>query len=323
MIEPDHELLSLRVSTDGGKESMEQFRETLARTILRCEIEPPRGRMMDVNFKLSALPGFGLAAGMSSPGCYPHTGNLIDSDDIVLLRLHEGHAEFERANRRTELQPGDVLISSVGEVATLTFLANVRVTTFRFSREILMPYLADLGQTLCSPKLKRSLALDLLLNYANIFEDGVALSSPALRRSVVAHLHEIAALAMGASGDGAQLALEHGVRAARLRAIKADIRGNLADHSLSAGTLAQRHGISQRYVYKLFEQEGATFSEFMVAKRLERARQMLAEPQYAERTISSIAYEAGFGDLSYFNRTFKRRFEMTPSEWRRRRRSTP
>jgi AraC-like DNA-binding protein len=32
--------------------------------------------------------------------------------------------------------------------------------------------------------------------------------------------------------------------------------------------------------------------------------------------IGSLAYAAGFGDLSSFNRTFRARFGMTPSEWR-------
>jgi AraC-like DNA-binding protein len=29
-----------------------------------------------------------------------------------------------------------------------------------------------------------------------------------------------------------------------------------------------------------------------------------------------VAYEAGFGDLSYFNRTFRRRYGATPSDVR-------
>jgi AraC-like DNA-binding protein len=43
---------------------------------------------------------------------------------------------------------------------------------------------------------------------------------------------------------------------------------------------------------------------------------MLREPGYAERTVSSIAYDVGFGDLSYFNRCFRRTYGATPSDVR-------
>jgi AraC-like DNA-binding protein len=43
---------------------------------------------------------------------------------------------------------------------------------------------------------------------------------------------------------------------------------------------------------------------------------MLSNTQLAERTISVIAYEAGFGDLSHFNRAFRRRYGETPSDIR-------
>ena len=46
---------------------------------------------------------------------------------------------------------------------------------------------------------------------------------------------------------------------------------------------------------------------------LARARRLIADPRSAGRTIGDIALEAGFGDLSYFNRAFRRRFGDTPS----------
>jgi len=42
----------------------------------------------------------------------------------------------------------------------------------------------------------------------------------------------------------------------------------------------------------------------------------LSDPRLAEQTISTIAYEAGFGDLSHFNRAFRRRYGETPSDVR-------
>jgi AraC-like DNA-binding protein len=39
---------------------------------------------------------------------------------------------------------------------------------------------------------------------------------------------------------------------------------------------------------------------------------MLGDPRLAHRTIGAIAHEVGFGDLSYFHQTFRRRFGDTP-----------
>jgi AraC-like DNA-binding protein len=66
----------------------------------------------------------------------------------------------------------------------------------------------------------------------------------------------------------------------------------------------------------LFETGPESFSEFVLARRLVRAQRALADPRFVGRPISAVAFDAGFGDLSHFNRTFRRRFGMTPSEVR-------
>ena len=81
-------------------------------------------------------------------------------------------------------------------------------------------------------------------------------------------------------------------------------------------TLAGRHGISGRYLHKLFESEATTYSHYVLERRLDRAHRLLTHPAFAGRTISSMAYDSGFGDLSYFNRTFRRRSDATPTEVR-------
>ena len=66
----------------------------------------------------------------------------------------------------------------------------------------------------------------------------------------------------------------------------------------------------------LFEETGTTFSEYVLERRLDATRRMLASPRYATWSVTAITLEAGFGDVSYFNRCFKRRYLMTPSELR-------
>jgi AraC-like DNA-binding protein len=48
---------------------------------------------------------------------------------------------------------------------------------------------------------------------------------------------------------------------------------------------------------------------------------MLSDPRYTASTISTIAFDAGFADLSYFNRAFRRRYGLTPSDIRAKARS--
>lgn len=66
----------------------------------------------------------------------------------------------------------------------------------------------------------------------------------------------------------------------------------------------------------MFAAEGTSFSEYLLVERLAQAHRLLGDRRFANRTISGIAFELGFGDLSYFNRTFRRHYGMTPSDVR-------
>ena len=105
-------------------------------------------------------------------------------------------------------------------------------------------------------------------------------------------------------------------RAARLQVVKSDITRNLGDYGLSVAAIAARHGVTPRYIHKLFESEGRTFSEYVLDRRLSAAHRLLTNRRLADRSIASVAYDCGFGDLSYFNRTFRRRYNATPTEVR-------
>jgi AraC-like DNA-binding protein len=91
---------------------------------------------------------------------------------------------------------------------------------------------------------------------------------------------------------------------------------NLQDGDVPAAALAWGQRVSARYIHKLFEGEGTTLSKFVLGQRLARVHRMLTDPGRADLTIGTIAYQAGFGDLSTFNREFRRHFGATPSDVR-------
>src|SRR5262249_51189262 len=106
-----------------------------------------------------------------------------------------------------------------------------------------------------------------------------------------------------------------GLRAARLAAIKRDIARNLDRSDLSVSGVAARHGCTEREVQRMFEMEGTTFTNHVLARRLARAHGMLTDPG-RDAKISAVAYDCGFGDISYFNRVFRRSYGVAPSDVR-------
>lgn len=139
---------------------------------------------------------------------------------------------------------------------------------------------------------------------------------PEMRPLIAAQLCDLVAVTIGATRDVAAAAEGRGLRAARLSAIKGDIEAHLADCELSPIAVSRRLKISDSYIRKLFASEDTSFSAFVLTRRLLRAHRMLTDPRWAERSIASIAFDCGFGDLSYFNRSFRRLHGATPSELR-------
>jgi AraC-like DNA-binding protein len=182
--------------------------------------------------------------------------------------------------------------------------------------QAIAPLVTDVGDLIARRVPHDTEALRLLVRYLDVLEEKGTPRTPALKRLTVTYVHDLFALALGATREATEIANGRGVRAARLQAIKRDITENLDRPDLTVDDVAAGHGITPRYVQMLFELEGTTFSEFLLVQRLDRARRMLISPRFADRTIGAIAFEVGFNDLSYFNRTFRRRFGATPSEMR-------
>jgi AraC-like DNA-binding protein len=205
---------------------------------------------------------------------------------------------------------------STGDVKVFDRPVHGGSLSFRIPRSILMSIVADIDDVVMHLIPQKTEALKLLAGYAAPLFHDIALATSEFRRTAVNHLHDLVALALGSAHDGSGLVNGRGIPAARLRMAKAYIIENSNRRDLSVGGVAAHLGLTPRNLQRLFEGEGTTFSEFLLAQRLSRAHRMLTEPRRAQSAVGAIAYDAGFGDLSYFNRSFKRRFGATPRDVR-------
>jgi len=136
-------------------------------------------------------------------------------------------------------------------------------------------------------------------------------------RPVEAALPEfIAALLLDAAPDKDRGGSAGG-RASLLDRVFQTIEMRLSDPDLNLQQVAKEHGISSRYLQKLFASIDESFGHFLKARRLERCRLDLGSPLHAQKSISEILFQWGFNDSASFSRAFREQYGVSPRQYRK------
>lgn len=297
------------LSPSSGLSALREIFDTKVR--LRFNADPDQ--QIDARISVHGLPGIRYARMVSSMNAAlvrPPDMLSDDEDDVCLIVATGGSLLIEQRARHSQANDGAAALLVYREPAVLGFRA-MSYTAVRVPYAALAPLTRNLAADAGQLVRRDAEALTLLKAYLSSLPACIA--DPQLNGLVATHVYDLLALVVGASREGAEIAAQRSLKAVRLQAIKVALA---QDRDLSIHVIAHRQAVSPRYVQKLFEESGTTFTEFVLSLRLEAARSMLVSPRYAGSTITSISQEAGFGDLSHFNRRFKSRYDQTPSEVR-------
>jgi len=119
----------------------------------------------------------------------------------------------------------------------------------------------------------------------------------------------------------AHLVSRHVVAAPSPRAVPSRIRSlietRLSDPDVSAKTIADALGVSVRSLQRRFDGTGASFSQWLRQRRLQRCHDDLCNPRWQDVSISGIARRWGFVDPAHFSRCFRARYGCSPRALRK------
>jgi AraC-like DNA-binding protein len=293
------ELIERQVALDDGAKNNAQFSGTIKRCLL--------GLVEVAN----------IATAVAS---YVRTPELVSegSDAVFAVICLEGSMLCMQGDDPIRVGPGEGVICDSGEPGGLQMEAETRYWALKVARA---------NMTKAAPHIKRfaglklnntGMAMKLLAKYLDGLQGGDAVGNEREARIFGEHLLDLIGMAIGTEGDAQQLAERRGVRAARYAAVLRAIERNIADNRLSAAVVARMLGVTPRYVHFLLEESGRTFSQHVLARRLKIVETLLGDAEKANLKISAIARQAGFTDMSYFNRSFRNHFGDTPSGYRKR-----
>lgn len=241
-----------------------------------------------------------------------HISGQIDECFLVAFQT-AGQGVFEQDGRVAVVDPGDFFLCDSSRPYELSFHDDFRQTVLVLPANQVRAQLPD--------------ADDL-----TAIAVGAAYGSGQLVEPVVRTLEAAETLgpAAGALADAVLSIIVAGLRtlpAARARGHSELTRFHidrarqyamtqLHDPTLNAARIAGAVGLSTAHLHRLFQREPQSLSQWIWTERLEVCKRHLSAPAMLGRSLSSIAFAAGFNSAAHFSRSFRQRYGLSPSAWR-------
>jgi AraC-like DNA-binding protein len=307
-------------STDSllARDRFPAFYEEIVRRFTGLELRAPDQLRFHASLQAQQIGTTRLGHAFNAAMNNERTRKLIgDGDDaLCVMLLESGSAYHEARGEGQRLVSGDAIICDCAFTGEYNYVTEARSWNIKIPRHKLSGWLPRAGN-LGGVKLdKDPAALRFLFSYLRaLFKTDGSEIAPA-SELCEQHILDLIALALGVEGEVGELAAQRAFSVARRSAILHEIDRRSADPTLNATAVAVLLGITPRYVHLLLEETGRSFTHHLRERRLQRAAALLRDPAWRSRKIADVAGEAGFADLSHFNRAFRSRFGATPTDIR-------
>jgi AraC-like DNA-binding protein len=287
--------------------------------MLQLDFEP----QADVPFHASTEPlvgGLRIARCTFSAGFTIRDAELVrNSDDSFGFVICQSKQIAVRKWREFELGKGDAALMRISDPGTLGAAERFGYVALMVPYAELAVRLPNVQELIAERISKNSEGLRLMRAYIGALATDKLPNSAHGRDLVQRHLYDLVALAVEQQRHSVGESGLSAVGAVRLNAALRIIDAQFDQPDLSLAGVAQLMSFTPRYLQRLFQASGKSFSGHVADRRLGRAYELLSNPVNHGRWIADIALQSGFSDISNFNRCFKRHYGFTPSEIRGRR----
>jgi AraC-like DNA-binding protein len=290
------------------------FREEFARLNLALDVIDHSGGRPRIDVTYLPLGEVGVCRLVATPAEFIRDKHhLKNSSDHFGLNIVETRpVQFANAGQERVYDRGSACLIDRGRPLRV-FGPRGSSVRFVIVQAAALKSLAAHPEDLSGRPVRPGPALRLLEGYLRSLASLGEPRSSELASTIGIHLLDLVAATLGPTAEAANIVTERGVKAARLQAILAEVAQRFSDPNFDLNNVAGALGMSRRYVQKLLEGTGKSFTEHLAGCRLERAFAMLTDPHHLHLAIIDIAFAVGFGDVSHFNRMFRRHFGETPS----------
>ena len=257
-----------------------------------------------------------LAANPHRVGRAKHRIARANNDYFLVIFQKEGSALFKQYGNESLLGKGDFVLYEPRMPYAMTLCERFEHVTLRLPRDAMSGLKDELSHVIGKPVRAHTLGGELVGQLIGSIVGRIKRlpldATFAYADSVVELIFR--AIANEVAGTSRR---NRSGRVDTLARAKQYIRHKLDRDDLNLTAIARAVGVSPRHVNRLFQAEGSSTGQWIKRMRLERCAVALVDSESIATPVSQIAFNAGFSDISHFCKDFKRRYGLTPRQYRR------
>lgn len=306
--------------TKAQTSEVESLLETASTAIFQIRPQPHSEDFKFYSITSHKLAKLSIYLSESDPFTVHRRGRDIRSDsafDYLALVQLEGCAEIKQGETGFLVNPGSMAIIPGGLPYQLSFLQAgkrllLRIPLQVFHERVLGREIRDFGAHVFGGDGLNRLTVNMLESL--VVQAGFLTETEQYTIAEVT-LELISAVVRSAEEFDEY---QHGsAQVARMSRVLSFLEENYMEHDLTPAQVAEANAVSTRHLHNLFQHSGTTVTRWIWERRLKAAREDILNPTMIEKSITEIAYQRGFNDSAHFSRSFKLRFDITPSKLRK------
>lgn len=316
----------LRFTTQGivPNDRVQMWEGHNARALIPLDIRTINDRPMRAAETNLHLPSVRLASVFGSSQVVERSESFINDNPtgvVAIFFATEGDAFFFHRGGNISLRPGQAIVYDADRPFLRGFGEGFRELVLTIPkqryRELVgkkgpdLPAVFEFGPTGSPGEQALARLVNLTLQRITTGETTHLIHTELSEKSLESSEDEVLGLIRNVLGESGSS--EQGLISAAHNYIEL----NITDQDLSPPNISAAIGISERQLSRIFAGAGMTIGRYVLTKRLEIARDALANPEQDRVAVGEIAQRFGFSSPSHFSRSFREYVGLTPLQWRK------
>jgi len=235
------------------------------------------------------------------------------SDFFILTYMLKGEAVYEQGGREAHVRAEDCFLTYSGEPFRCNRITGSQAITLFYPSSFIQNWVPNPCDMTAVPFAKHSgwgMALAATIKALSPDIDDLAVPPDA----IVDQINCLLALAAGkptaTPGTYAQ---------AMLTRLRQSLKTHYNDPDFDPADLAKEQGISTRTLFSAFAKANTSFRKELLSCRLEKARQLLEDVRFVNKSVAEISSLVGYIHASHFITHFRKFYGASPAVFRKKR----